>query len=66
LVTVLLGVIHADGKATDVEIRRLLTTLNQFVFPDSDVRRLAHLMIKGVRENKLYSGSQIDEVQQPL
>lgn len=57
LVTVLLGVIHADGKATDVEIRRLLTTLNQFVFPDSDVRRLAHLMIKGVRENKLYTKS---------
>jgi uncharacterized tellurite resistance protein B-like protein len=55
LITVLLGVIHADGKATDVEIRRLLTTLDQFTFPDSDVRRLAHLMIKGVRENKLYT-----------
>jgi len=55
LVTVLLGVIHADDKATDVEIRRLLTTLNQFAFPDSDVRRLAYLMIKGVRENKLYT-----------
>jgi len=55
LITVLLGVIHADGKATDVEIRRLLTTLNQFAFPDSDVCRLAHLMIKGVRENKLYT-----------
>jgi uncharacterized tellurite resistance protein B-like protein len=55
LITVLLGVIHADGKATDVEIRRLLTTLNQFAFPDSDARRLAHLMIKGVRENKLYT-----------
>jgi uncharacterized tellurite resistance protein B-like protein len=57
LVTVLLGVIHADGKATDTEVRRLLTTLNQFVPPDSDVRRLAHLMIKGVRENKLYTKS---------
>jgi uncharacterized tellurite resistance protein B-like protein len=55
LVIVLLGVIHADGKATDAEIRRLLTTLNRFVPPDSDVRRLAHLMIKGVRENKLYT-----------
>jgi uncharacterized tellurite resistance protein B-like protein len=57
LVTVLLGVIHADGKATDTEVRRLLTALNQFVPPDSDVRRLAHLMIKGVRENKLYTKS---------
>jgi uncharacterized tellurite resistance protein B-like protein len=57
LVTVLLGVIHADGKATDAEVRRLLTTLNRFVSPDSDVRRLAHVMIKGVRENKLYTKS---------
>lgn len=59
LVTVLLGVIHADGKATDAEVRRLLTTLNQFVPLDSDVRRLAHLMIKGVRENKLYTKSNV-------
>lgn len=57
LVTVLSGVIHADGTVTDAEIRRLLTTLNRFIPPSSDVRRLAHLMIKGVRENKVYAKS---------
>jgi uncharacterized tellurite resistance protein B-like protein len=55
LVTVLLGVIHADGTVTDAEIRRLLTTLNRFTPPDSDARRLAHRSIKGIRENQVYA-----------
>jgi uncharacterized tellurite resistance protein B-like protein len=55
LVTVLLGVIHADGTVTDAEIRRLLTTLNRFTPPDSDMCRLAHRSIKGIRENQVYA-----------
>ena len=55
LVTILLGVIHADGTVTDAEIRRILTTLNRFTPPDSDTRRLAHRSIKGIRENQIYA-----------
>ncbi|MBD1893283.1 dynamin family protein [Coleofasciculus sp. FACHB-129] len=51
LVTLLLGVIYADGTVTDDEKQRLLTTLNRFIPTEGGVRRLAHLMIKGVKEN---------------
>jgi uncharacterized tellurite resistance protein B-like protein len=55
LVTVLLGVMHADGTVTDAEIRRLLTALNRFTSLDTDARRLAHRSIKGIRENQVYA-----------
>jgi uncharacterized tellurite resistance protein B-like protein len=54
LVTVLLGVIFVDGTVAESEKQRLLTTLYRFSNPESDVRRLTHLMIKGVKENQVY------------
>ncbi len=57
LVTVLLGVIFIDGKVAEEEKKTLLTTLYRFSTPDSDVRKLTHLMIKGVKENQLYRKS---------
>ena len=54
LVTVLLGVIFVDGIVAESEKQRLLTTLYRFSNPESDVRRLTHLMIKGVKENQVY------------
>ncbi|MDZ7962490.1 MAG: dynamin family protein [Aulosira sp. DedQUE10] len=54
LVTVLLGVIFVDGTVAESEKQRLLTTLYRFSLPESDVRRLTHLMIKGVKENQVY------------
>ncbi|MEH2262738.1 dynamin family protein [Nostoc sp.] len=54
LVTVLLGVIFVDGTVAESEKQRLLTTLYRFSIPESDVRKLTHLMIKGVKENQVY------------
>ncbi|NJL63083.1 MAG: dynamin family protein [Methylacidiphilales bacterium] len=54
LVTILLGVIFVDGTVAESEKQRLLTTLYRFSTPESDVRRLTHLMIKGVKENQIY------------
>ncbi|MEH1822989.1 MAG: dynamin family protein [Nostoc sp.] len=54
LVTVLLGVIFVDGIVAESEKQRLLTTLYRFSIPESDVRKLTHLMIKGVKENQVY------------
>ncbi|MHC5730785.1 MAG: hypothetical protein ACYTXY_43105, partial [Nostoc sp.] len=48
LVTVLLGVMFVDGIVTDEEKQRLLAILYRFSTPGSDVRRLTHLMIKGI------------------
>jgi len=58
LVTVLLGVIFVDGTVAESEKQRLLATLYRFSIPESDVRRLTHLMIKGVKENQLYRNSE--------
>lgn len=54
LVTILLGVIFVDGIVAESEKQRLLTTLYRFSTPESGVRQLTHLMIKGVKENQLY------------
>ncbi|OYD96504.1 dynamin family protein [Nostoc sp. 'Peltigera membranacea cyanobiont' 210A] len=54
LVTVLLGVIFVDGTVAESEKQRLLTTLYRFSNPESDVRKLTHLMIKGVKDNQVY------------
>ncbi|MFN5872500.1 MAG: dynamin family protein, partial [Aphanizomenon sp.] len=50
LVTVLMGVIFVDGTVEEQEKQRLLKILYRFSLPESDVRRLTHLMIKGVKE----------------
>ncbi|MEJ6481909.1 dynamin family protein [Nostoc punctiforme UO1] len=54
LVMVLLGVIFVDGTVAESEKQRLLTTLYRFSNPKSDVRKLTHLMIKGIKENQVY------------
>lgn len=54
LVTVLMGVIFVDGTVEDQEKQRLLKILYRFSLPESDVRRLTHLMIKGVKEHQTY------------
>lgn len=53
LVTVLMGVILADGTVAEEEKQRLLKTLYKFSTPESSVRRLTHLMIKRVKENRV-------------
>ncbi|MBD2496530.1 dynamin family protein [Nostoc sp. FACHB-280] len=54
LVTILLGVIFVDGTVAEEEKQRLLKTLYLFSTPESNVRRLTHLMIKGIKENQTY------------
>ncbi len=54
LVTVLLGVIFVDGRVAEEDKQRLLTTLYRFSLPESNMRQLTHLMIKGVKENQVY------------
>ncbi len=57
LVTVLLGVIFIDGKVAEEEKKTLLATLYRFSTTDSEVRKLTHLTIQGVKENQLYRKS---------
>jgi uncharacterized tellurite resistance protein B-like protein len=54
LVTLLLGVAYADQQVDDVEKDRLLTTLDRFLPQESTERRLMHLVIRGVREHRIY------------
>ncbi len=54
LVIILLGIIFVDGIVAEQEKQRLLTTLYRFSTPESDARRLTHLMIKGIKENQIY------------
>lgn len=54
LVTILLGIIFVDGIVAESEKQRLLKALYRFSTPESGVRQLTHLMIKGVKENQLY------------
>ncbi|MBD2576843.1 dynamin family protein [Oscillatoria sp. FACHB-1406] len=58
LITLLLGVIFADGQVTEEEKRQLQKTLNQFIPLEGSVRQLTQLMLKGVREQKIYTTSQ--------
>jgi uncharacterized tellurite resistance protein B-like protein len=55
LVTVLLGLIYADGTVEDEEKQWLQATLEQFVPSEGNVRRLTHLMFKGVIKNQVYA-----------
>ncbi|MDP5339463.1 MAG: TerB family tellurite resistance protein, partial [Nodularia sp. (in: cyanobacteria)] len=54
LAAVLLGVIFVDGNVAESEKQRLLTILYQFSLPETNLRQLTHLMIKGVKENQVY------------
>lgn len=54
LVTVLLGVIYADGTVGAEEIQHLRTTLTELIPANNSLRQLAMLMVKGVREHKIY------------
>ncbi|XZN90070.1 MAG: dynamin family protein [Microcoleus sp.] len=54
LVTVLLGVIYADGTVDAEEIQHLRTTLTELIPANNSLRQLAMLMVKGVREHKIY------------
>ena len=54
LVSVLLGVIFVDQQVTQEEIQRLKITLRQFIPPSGNVSELVKLMVKGVRQQKVY------------
>ncbi|AFY50262.1 hypothetical protein Nos7524_4510 [Nostoc sp. PCC 7524] len=54
LIAVLLGVMFADGIVTEKEKQRLLAILYRFSTPESDIRQLTHLLIKGIRKYHLY------------
>ncbi|HAZ47868.1 MAG TPA: dynamin family protein [Cyanobacteria bacterium UBA11369] len=54
LVTVLLGVMFADGTVSDEEKQRWQKTINQFIPPEGNVRQLTQLISKGVRQNQIY------------
>ncbi|MBD2451058.1 dynamin family protein [Nostoc sp. FACHB-152] len=54
LVTVLLGVIFVDGTVAESEKQRLLAILYRFSLPESDLRRVTHLMIKGIKEHQVH------------
>jgi uncharacterized tellurite resistance protein B-like protein/GTPase SAR1 family protein len=54
LVTVLLGVMLADGTVTDEEKQRWQKSINKFIPPEGNVRQLTQLLSKGVRQNQVY------------
>ncbi len=54
LITVILGVVFADGTVTDTEKQRLQVTLNRFNLPHAGMRQLAKLMLRGVQQQKVY------------
>ncbi len=54
LVSVLLGVIFVDQQVTQEEVQRLKITLRQFIPPSGNVSELVKLMVKGVRQQKVY------------
>jgi uncharacterized tellurite resistance protein B-like protein/GTPase SAR1 family protein len=54
LVTVLLGVMLADGTVTDEEKQRWQKSINKFISPEGNVRQLTQLLSKGVRQNQVY------------
>src|SRR4028118_494707 len=54
LVTVLLGVIHADGTVGAEEIQRLRATLTELIPANNSLRQLVMAMVKGVRDQQVY------------
>ena len=58
LITILLGVMFADQAVTEEEKQRWQKTLNRFIPAEGNLRQLAKLLSKGVREQKVYANSQ--------
>ncbi|MEG4329289.1 dynamin family protein, partial [Microcoleus sp. herbarium5] len=54
LVTVLLGVIHADGTVSAEETQRLRTTFTELIPANNNLRPLIMPMVKIVREQQVY------------
>jgi uncharacterized tellurite resistance protein B-like protein len=54
LVTVLLGVIYADGTVGAEETQRLRATLTELIPANNSLRQLAMAMVKGVRDQQVY------------
>ncbi|MBW4681421.1 MAG: dynamin family protein [Microcoleus vaginatus WJT46-NPBG5] len=54
LITVLLRVMLTDGTVTDEEKQRWQKTINRFIPSEGNVRQLAQLMTKGIRQNQVY------------
>ena len=54
LITVLLGVIYADGTVGTEEVQHLRTTLRELIPANNSLRQLAMRMAKGVQEYKIY------------
>ena len=54
LVTVLLGVIHADGTVSAEETQRLRTTFTELIPANNNLRPLLMPMVKSVREQQVY------------
>lgn len=54
LVTVLLGVIYADGTVGAEEMQRLRATLTELIPANNSLRQLVMAMVKGVRDRQLY------------
>ncbi len=54
LVTVLLGVIHADGTVSAEETQRLRAILTELIPANNSLRQLVMPMVKGVRDRQVY------------
>jgi len=54
LVTVLLGVIYADGTVGAEETQRLRATLTALIPANNSLRQLVMAMVKGVRDQQVY------------
>ena len=54
LVTVLLGVIYADGTVGAEETQRLRATLTELIPANNSLRQLVMPMVKGVRDQQVY------------
>ena len=54
LITVLLGVIYADGTVGAEETQRLRATLTELIPANNSLRQLAMAMVKGVRDQQVY------------
>lgn len=54
LVTVLLGVMYADGTVTDEEKQRFQKTIERFIPQEGNVRQLAVLLGKQIEQHQLY------------
>jgi uncharacterized tellurite resistance protein B-like protein len=57
LVTVLLGVMLADGTVTDEEKQRWQKTISKFIPAEGNGRQLMQLLGKGVKQNQIYKKS---------